>query len=241
MKQYKDYKSAVEDVDEKGRVLVAANAIGNVDADEDRSLTGSFNKTLKENFSRLKWFQNHDKNLLIGVPIEGKEQAGYLKMLGQLNLNKQLGKDIYEDYKLYAEYGKTLEHSIGVEAVKFQMNGNIRDVSEWKLWEYSTLTSWGANWNTPMMGIKSMNDLSAIIDLLELKLKKGNYSDEKFADIEKSLLLFRSLCTEPGTTDDTTRKTKPNAEPDLAGVIQQFCLIQKISTNGRESIIGGTG
>jgi hypothetical protein len=36
MKQYKDYQSQVKDVDEKGRVLVAANAIGNIDADKDK-------------------------------------------------------------------------------------------------------------------------------------------------------------------------------------------------------------
>lgn len=208
MKQYKDLKSSVEDVDGKGRVLVAANAIGNVDADEDRSLPGSFTKTLKENFSRLKWFQNHDRNMLIGVPVEGKEDGRHLKMLGQLNLNKQMGRDIYEDYKLYAEYNKSLEHSIGVEAIKEKKVGSVRDVAEWKMWEYSTLTSWGANEDTPMLGMKGLVDPVAAIDWLELKLKKGKFSDEKFALIEKNLILLRSLIAEP--VNSTTYKHKPN-------------------------------
>lgn len=209
MKQYKDLRSTIEDVDEKGRVLVAANAIGNVDADKDRSMDRSFDKTLNENFSRLKWFLNHDKNLLLGVPIEGKQDGKHLKLLGQLNMKKQISKDTYEDYKLYAEYGKSLEHSIGVEPVegKWKMNDGIRDIYEWKLWEYSTLTSWGANWDTPMLGIKSLTDIPDAIDWLELKLRKGNFSDERFTIIEKNLILLRSLCTEP---DISTQKAKPN-------------------------------
>lgn len=50
MKQYKDLSTTVKDIDAKGRVLVAANALGNVDADKDISMEGSFVKTLKDNF-----------------------------------------------------------------------------------------------------------------------------------------------------------------------------------------------
>jgi HK97 family phage prohead protease len=207
MKQYKDFRTEIKDIDEKGRVLVAANAIGNVDADKDMSENGSFDKTLKENFSRLKWFLNHDKNILLGVPIEGKQAGKYLELLGQLNMKKEISRDTYEDYKLYAEYGKSLEHSIGVEAVKSDDKGDIRRVYEWKLWEYSTLTSWGANEDTPMLGIKSAKTISDSIDWLELKLKKGNYTDERYQEIELHLSKLRSLSEEPG---NSTYKHKPN-------------------------------
>ncbi len=39
-------------------------------------------------------------------------------MVGQLNLEKQIGRDTLADYKLFAENGRTLEHSIGVKAIK---------------------------------------------------------------------------------------------------------------------------
>lgn len=194
---YKDFLSTVKDIDGKGRIIVAANAIGNVDSQKDRSMDGSFDKTLSENFSRLKWFLNHDPSILIGVPITGKQDSAYLKMEGQLNMNKQIGREVYEDYKLYAEHNKSLEHSIGVTAVKFQQKGDIREVYEWKLWEYSTLTAWGANDNTPMLGMKSFEDVQATIDWLELKLKKGKYSDETFLQIEQQLTKLRTLCKEP--------------------------------------------
>src|SRR5688500_13312863 len=134
MKQFKTFASQIKDVDQKGRVLVAANAIGNIDADEDRSLSGSFNKTIKEKFRRIKWVLNHNTNLLLGVPIEAKERSAYLQVLGQLNMNKQVSRDTYEDYKLYAEYNRTLEHSVGVEAKKFRMVDKVREVIEWKWW-----------------------------------------------------------------------------------------------------------
>lgn len=207
MKQYKNFDTSVKDVDEKGRVLVAANAIGNVDSDDDRSMDGSFNKTLKENFHRVRWYRNHNTTELLGVPIEGKQVSAYLELLGQLNMKKEISRDIYEDYKLYAEHGRTLEHSVGVEAKKFKMVNKVREVFEWKLWEYSTLTSWGANENTPMLGIKNMKEVADQIAWLELGLKKGNFTDAKFKQIELHLSQLRSLCTEPG---EPTYKHKPN-------------------------------
>lgn len=198
MKQYKDYSSQVKDVDEKGRVLVAANAIGNIDSDKDISESGSFDKTLQENFSRLKWFLNHDKNLLLGVPLEGKQNGKYLEMLGQLNMNKQLSKDVYTDYKLFAEHNRTLEHSIGVEAVKTKDEGDIRRVTEWKLWEYSTLTSWGANQDTPMLGIKTAKSIDDALQFLNIMLRKGDYTDKRFLEIEQTISKLKTLSsTEP--------------------------------------------
>ena len=200
MKMYKNLTSLVKDLDQKGRVVVTANAFGNVDSQGDMSMKGSFNKTLNEHFSRTKWFLNHDFNKLIGVPIEGRETNSHLELVGQLNLNKEIGRDTYADYQLYAEYGKTLEHSIGVDAIKFHHEGMTRKVSEWKLWEYSTLTNWGANSNTGLVEIKSD------IDWLNLKLNKGDYTDEKFKEIEKQIHILKSLIAEP---TDVTQVTEP--------------------------------
>lgn len=180
---YKDYSSKIEDLDEKGRVLVAANAIGNEDGDGDISAKGSFDLTLKKDFPRLRWFLNHDKNILLGVPLEGHEDGTHLKMLGQLNMKKQISRDVYEDYKLWAEHGRTLEHSVGVRDIK-RNNTNKSIVEEWQLREYSTLTSWGANPNTPMLGIKSLEEEK---DFAEYQMRKGNYSDERFRKIEQKL------------------------------------------------------
>ncbi len=207
MKQYKDFNSQIKDLDEKGRVLVAANAIGNVDSDNDISKEGSFDKTLREGFKRVKWLLNHG-DILLGVPIEGKQNGKYLEMLGQLNMKKQISRDIYEDYKLYAEHGKTLEHSIGVNAIKWSMKEDVREVTEWKLWEYSTLTRWGANEDTPMLGIKEAKSNEDALQLLDLMLRKGKYSDERFNLIENKIKELKSLMQEPVIT---TQENEPSS------------------------------
>lgn len=207
MKQYKDFNSQIKDLDEKGRVLVAANAIGNVDSDNDISKEGSFDKTLREGFKRVKWLLNHG-DILLGVPIEGKQNGKYLEMLGQLNMKKQISRDIYEDYKLYAEHGKTLEHSIGVNAIKWSMKDDVREVTEWKLWEYSTLTRWGANEDTPMLGIKEAKSNEDALQLLDLMLRKGKYSDERFNLIENKIKELKSLMQEPVIT---TQENEPSS------------------------------
>ena len=213
---FKNFKSQIKDVSQKGQVVIAANAFGNIDSQGDISMQGSFSKTLSENFDRLKWFLNHDTTQLLGVPIQGVETPQYLQITGQLNLNKDLGRNIYEDYKLYAEYGKTLEHSIGVDPIKFTIENSIRKVTEWKLWEFSTLTAWGANPDTPMLAIKSENDLLDQLEWLNLSLIKGNFTDEKFKEIESQIINIKSLIEEPGKP---TQSTEPI---DWKGLSNQF-------------------
>lgn len=204
--------SHIEDIDEKGIVTVAANAFDNEDADGDVSVYGSYTKTINENFSRVRWFLNHDKTILLGVPIEAAQTPKYLQVRGQLNLKKQIAKDIYEDYQLYAQYGKSLEHSVMVQAVKRDPTDR-RKVLEWKWWEYSTLTNWGANSDTPLLGIKSdkeaanMNDT---INWLELALKKANYTDERAKQMENHLVQLRSLINVESA--GATLQNKPNEE-----------------------------
>lgn len=206
------YPSITKELNQKGMVKIAVNAFGNTDSDGDVSLPGSFRKTLKEHFGRVRWFLNHDTTKLLGVPIKGYEEGDHLVMEAQFNLAKQIAIDTYEDYKLYQEHGKSLEHSIGVNAMKWSLrsedgmgnpNGQIREVSEWKLWEFSTLTHWGANENTPLLGIKSKDDLKR---LLEEMGNNTRYSDERKKDIEQTQ---KALLVEPTRiTPDMKAATK---------------------------------
>lgn len=190
-------KSTIVDYDEKGVITVAANAFGNIDSDRDISMPGSFQKTIKEHFSRVRWFKNHKQDQSLGVPLEAKESDEYLILRGEINLEKQIGRDTYSDYKIFAKHGLSLEHSVGVDAVKFihDRENNVRKISEWKFWEYSTLDGWGANERTPALDIKNHNptDLKSRLSVLELLLKEGDYRDETFIEIEKSIYRIKSL------------------------------------------------
>jgi len=213
----------VKDMDEKqGIVEFYANVFGVVDSDRDVSLPGSFSKTIKENRARLRHFLNHNMTQLIGAPKELKEDDKGLLVASQLNMNKQIGRDIFEDYKLYSEMGMSLEHSVGLEAIKYQISEEeeVRRVSEWKLWEYSTLTAWGANQEALTQNIKGLNK-----ETIEYMLNKGNYSDERFKELEelnKLLNKTNALFSEPpqGTQ---------NYEPLLSALNET----EKLLTNGK--------
>ena len=222
------YKTKANDLDEeKGIVTVAVNGIGIVDSQNDISMPGSFNKTLKENIGRMKWFLNHDTTQLLGVPLEGEERDGNLVMVGQLNLNKQIGRDTLEDYKLYAAAGRTLEHSIGVQAIKRDSNDK-RKVLEWKMWEYSTLTSWGSNPQTFLVGIKSdgPDNVRANIEFIRKALQM-RYSDERLKQYEMRLdMLNKALegavvvtcphCGQEFVWDDAEKQTFNQQVLDIA-------------------------
>ena len=187
------YKTKANDVDEeKGIVTVAVNGIGVKDSQDDISMPGSFNKTLKENIGRMRWFLNHRTDQLLGVPLEGKEEGGNLIMTGQLNLNKEIGRDTLADYKLFAENGRTLEHSIGVRAMK-RDESDPRKVLEWKMFEYSTLTHWGSNPQTFLVGIKSatQDQVKEACEFIRKAFLQHGYTDERLKayDMELNLLL----------------------------------------------------
>lgn len=233
------FSTEIKDVNYKqGIVTVYANSFNNLDSDHDISLPGSFKKTIKDNFARVKWFLNHDRTQLLGVPITAKEDNFGLLVEGQLNMKKDIAKDILEDYQLYAEHGRTLEHSIMVNAVKSEIiEGDavplqyrkqgltwMREVSEWKWWEYSTLTSWGADKNTPMVSIKNIKDVQSTIDWLNAMLK-GNYTDERLQKVEETITVLQSLKDEPL---QTTLITEPgdntqNDEPiDVNEILNKY-------------------
>lgn len=214
---FKSLSSDITDLDQQGRIVVAANAFGNIDSDRDISMPGSFDVTIKNNFNRLRWFLNHDRTQLLGVPLQATPTKDYLQVTGQINLDKQIGRDTYADYKLFADNGKSLEHSIGVDAIKYfeDRDNNVRKVTEWKWWEYSTLTSWGANENTPLISIKSAS-VNQALDLFELRLEKGNYSDETFIVIENTVKRLKSLIAAQKVA------AQPVSADVLAGVSAQF-------------------
>lgn len=182
----------VKDLDDKkGVVTIYINSFGNEDSDGDISLPGSFKRTFKNNGHTIQHWLNHERDKLIGVPIKLYEDEAGAVAVSQLNIKKQLGADVFEDYKLFAEHGKTLQHSVRVWPVKFEEERTgekiLRKVSEWKLiMEYSTVYGWGSNQQTPLIDIKSLDDL-------ELMLREGNYSDEKGRLIEETYEKLKRL------------------------------------------------
>jgi len=123
------------------------------------------------------------------------------------------------DYiKLYRD-GVITEHSIGFEIIKSEMaeNKEYQLIKEVKLWEYSSVT-WGANENTPVVGMKSemkaefASELLGRLSKLNNVLRNGDYTDETFkliehevSDIEKALKSLVSV-SEPEQSTQATNE-----------------------------------
>ncbi len=189
------YETKALDVTDKGIVTVAVNGIGIEDSQHDISMPGSFVDTLRDDITKMRWFLNHDQRQLLGVPLSGEEKDGNLIMVGQMNLEKQICRDIFTDYKLFHSCGRTLEHSIGVKALA-RDEEDRRKVVRWKMLEYSTLTNWGANPQTFLVGLKSgtPDQLRDAVELIRQAFKMHGYSDERLKNYDMELnLLLKSL------------------------------------------------
>jgi HK97 family phage prohead protease len=220
---FKDHESQVKDLDEtKGIVTVYINSFNNQDSDGDISLPGSFKRTFKNNGNTIQHWLNHERDKLIGVPIKLYEDDFGAIAVSQLNIKKQLGRDVFEDYKLFAEHDKSLQHSVRVQPIKFEEDRSgdkySRRVSEWKLiMEFSTLYGWGSNQQTPLIDIKSLDDLV-------LMMTEGNYSDEKARLIEETYNKLKKLL-DTKDPQDTPEGDPPALKGDL---IKHFYVKLKI-------------
>ncbi len=220
MKDFRKFEYEIKSVDEKGVVQFYCNGFNNLDTDRDISLPGSFAKTITENGKRIRHFKMHDRSLMPGVVIDLKEDAVGLLVTSQLILDTQLGKETYAEYKALAAAGKQMEHSCGLNAIKYEVTDpddwekRIRTVSEWKLWEVSTLTSWGANDKALTVSVKDLKDATREDLEKELIFLKGllnisSYGDLKLEQIEKQYNFLDKLkaglqSERKATTDSTT-------------------------------------
>ena len=198
--------------DTKGVVTAYANAYNFKDSDGDISAYGSFDKTVTENFKRIRVLKDHNPTMMIGVPliIDTKDTYGLLTT-SQFNMNKDLGRDMFQDIKLMHENNLNAELSIGYNVLqRDQKNKSI--ITEYKVFEYSFLSSWGANELSTVQGIKSIKSTYGILELIE-KSYNLDYSDQRLRQIET---ILKALSTEP-PNDDTL-----NEKPLILDTLKSF-------------------
>ena len=209
----------VKDMDDaKGIIIAYANTYNFKDSDGDISAYGSFEKTVNENYKRIRVLKDHNPTMMVGIPlnIDTKDTYGLLTTT-KFNLNKPLAKDLYTDIKLMHENNLNAELSIGYRVMqRDQKNKSI--INEYKLMEYSFLSSWGANELSTVQGIKSIKSTYGILELIE-KSYNLDYSDSRLRQIE---ILLKSLSNEPSETD--TLNEKPIILDSLKSLTQSLNL-----------------
>lgn len=212
----KDGGALIEFDDKEGFVKTYINTFNVIDSQNDISLPGSFAKTFRENFKNIFWYLNHDDDEMLGIPLKLYEDSVGAIAEAQFNLKKQIAIDTYEDYKLYAKHKRSLQHSVRVMPVKYEILPNpedpqnqynkIRRVSEWKMKEFSTLTKQGSNPITNVLELKSEQEIKSEINFLKDALN-SKFSDERLKNIEAQLSnLFEALKNGAG-------KPTPEKEP----------------------------
>lgn len=194
----KQWSYDLKDLDDaKGIVVAYANAYNYKDSDGDISAFGSFDKTVQENFKRIRALKNHNPREMIGVPLEidTKDTFGLLTTT-QFNMKTELGRDLFQDVKLMHDNSLNAELSIGYKVLK-RDEKQKSIITEYQLMEYSFLTSWGANQLSTVQGVKSIKSVYGIMELIE-KSYNLPYSDSRLLQIEN---LLKSLSDEPSEPD----------------------------------------
>jgi hypothetical protein len=211
-RKQKSFKAEVLDTNEKGIVTIAISRFDKEDMGGDITKKGAFAKTFKEDNGRIKHVLDHRlmQSAVVGLPSKMYETDKYAIVESALNLEKEISRDLFSDYKFFQSYGKTLEHSYAYRTTKgedrFDNAGKYLGeiINELKMFEYST-TAMGMNADTPLLGLKTEDDLKA----LEQYLRKFNVSEKHAKEIQNIIDKVKAL-REPSTD------TPENVQPHLA-------------------------
>ena len=195
----KDFTSGLKDIDGKKGIVTGYFAdFNSTDSDGDIIMPGAFDKTIKATGPgspkpRIKHLMNHNIAQPLGVIQSLREDVKGLYYESKIG-SHSLGTDFIK----MAESGLITEHSIGYRTMKsnqIKEGEGARQLLEVKLYEGSSLTAWGANENTPLTGIKGLNqtELNKIINRAEAIEKFARDSDATDETIEMLLLYSKQL------------------------------------------------
>jgi HK97 family phage prohead protease len=202
--------SIIKSMDDKqGLVEFYFASFDTLDSDGDVIEKGAFDETLalvKENThrARIKHFKNHDPSQVPGVIKDFYIDDKGVVAVSQL-ATTTLGVDTLKEY----EAGIITEHSQGFQIMDEEYDNmeGVNRIKKIKLWEVSSLTHWGANKNTPTVGVKSEKDILSLMQKMNHVLRNGTLSDERCEEI---LIEYNKL----GETLKSLNKSYGNLDND---------------------------
>lgn len=227
---YKSFDMNVKDIDAKqGIVSGYFSAFGMVDSDGDIMMPGAFKRSIQdwgpEAKGRVKHLLNHDPSQPLGKIMELKEDGYGLFYRSQIGTHK-LGQDFIK----MVESDLIGEHSIGFRILREQKAAEANEIHEVMLYEGSSLTAWGANEYTPILGIKSSEQVVRIQEQIKSFEKFIRNSDVTDETIELCLIKVRQLAQAIDQTsstkavDETPLQQKKNEELEqsLMTILNKF-------------------
>jgi hypothetical protein len=223
---YKNLSLEIKDVDKKeGIVTGYFSAFDTIDSDGDIIRPGAFQKSIQENGPesvkpRIKHLLNHDPSKPLGNIISLKED-GY----GLMYTSKVGTHSLGVDFIKMVESDLIKEHSIGFKTLRENKNtkDNYNELLELKLYEGSSLTAWGANENTPLLGLKSnVDSLQERIKSFEKFVRNTDATDET---IEYCLLEIKQLAALVESFKSTQAVVETPAPEDEAKKLKEAILL----------------
>ena len=191
---YKTLDLQVKDVDRKEGIVSGYFSAFNIkDADGDVIHKGAFERSISDWMpkGRIKHLLNHDPSKPLGKILELKEDDY------GLFYRSQIGKhDLGMDFIKMVESDLIKEHSIGFNDLtptdkrKGEGANNITNV---KLYEGSSLTSWGANEFTPLIEMKGVNKIDALAARVKAFERFVANTDATDETIELCLIQIKQL------------------------------------------------
>ena len=228
----KNYNLKIDDISESDRVISGYfSAFNNEDSDGDTIVKGAFKKTISErgpdsDHPRIKHLLDHDTRKSIGKLQELSEDRKGLRYVSKLGRHTA-GKDAL----FMALDGLITEHSIGFETLKEERNNSEQTsvLREIRLWEGSSLQTWGANPDTPLTGVKGLiktkEDYIERIDTLTKAIRNGKYSDETFDYLEielKQIQAFIATFDEAPKPEQSTKVVDEDEDMKAVKYLEQI-------------------
>lgn len=226
---YKSFNLEVKDVDTKqGIVSGYFSAFGNVDSDGDIMMPGAFKRSIQdwgpEGKGRIKHLLNHDPSKPVGkIQVLKEDEYGlyYESKVGTHTLGK--------DYIKMIESGLIAEHSIGFKTLREQKADNGNQIHEVMLFEGSSLTAWGANEATPLIGMKNMGTIEQLQDQIKSFEKFIRNSDVTDETIDLCILKVKQLAemVERMSSTEAVDETPLQQKEDSISVDSLIHIINK--------------
>lgn len=226
---YKSFNLEVKDVDTKqGIVSGYFSAFGNVDSDGDIMMPGAFKRSIQdwgpEGKGRIKHLLNHDPSKPLGkIQVLKEDEYGlyYESKVGTHTLGK--------DYIKMIESGLIAEHSIGFKTLREQKADNGNQIHEVMLFEGSSLTAWGANEATPLIGMKNIATIEQLQDQIKSFEKFIRNSDVTDETIDLCILKVKQLAemVERMSSTEAVDETPLQQKEDSISVDSLINIINK--------------
>ena len=223
---YKSFDLQVKDVDAKSGVVAGYfSAFGMVDSDGDIIMPGAFKRSIQdwgpEGKQRIKHLLNHNPSQPLGKPYVLKEDNYGLYYESKIGTH-QLGKDFIK----MVESGLIGEHSIGFKTLREQKGSEANEIFDVMLFEGSSLTAWGANENTPLIGMKGMKNIEKIQDQIKAFEKFIRDSDVSDETIDLCLIKVKQLAqtVEQMQTSSTLAAEAPMQQKDDNAEFEQSLI-----------------